>query len=274
MIEDLTLEDGTEISHSEDTIANRGIVVSNHADDITSSKRKRPQTAHSTGSIVSGQETPRASVAEEFQRGSKKQRVDKQLPESMVTGDSSSEKAGETRPEKCLTTLMDYFKESSTSAIQSQVTATHRLPGPSQSNVSTTASASQPAAVPSPFRKRDLFSSLPTPKDGKRLTRSQRLFSAMTKIPYQSLTINSDDEFFLFMDMRADAGWATFNMSSRKYAEATEEFNSRMGQKARAKGMEFVAKNPRALMEKLAAIEEIIMNRLSTENFVCKLHGR
>lgn len=169
---------------------------------------------------------------------------------------------------------MGYFKGQSSSATEAPTPITHQVSCLSQPNIAETSlSQSSNAEKPSPFKRRDIISLLPLPNDGRKLTRSQRLFSVMMNIPYQSLTISGDEEFFLFMDMQDEFKWMTFNMTFRKYVIATIEFNSRMEQKAKAKGTHFITKNPRALMEKLTEIEEKITERLSTKNFVCKLHN-
>lgn len=72
------------------------------------------------------------------------------------------------------------------------------------------------------------------------------------------------------MDMRAEFGWASFNMNSARYAQATYEFNDRLEKANKAKGHGTVRKNPRAIMDKLTTIEDVIMVRLSTNNFACK----
>lgn len=137
--------------------------------------------------------------------------------------------------------------------------------------VASSSSQSPPVSLPlSPKKHELLHSLLPLPNDGLKLTRSQRLFSVVTGIPFQSLSINDRDEFFLFMDMRAELGWASFNMNSARYAQATLEYNTRLESANKTKGRGTVKKSPRAIMEKLVDVEDVIMVRLSTNNFVCK----
>ncbi|KAI5985836.1 hypothetical protein EDD15DRAFT_2167798, partial [Pisolithus albus] len=56
-------------------------------------------------------------------------------------------------------------------------------------------------------------------------TRSQQIFSIMTGIPPESLTVNGEDEFYLFMEMRAKFGWLSYQMTSWKWVNATNEYN-------------------------------------------------
>ena len=110
---------------------------------------------------------------------------------------------------------------------------------------------------------------LPVPKDNQKLTRSQRLFSTITGIPPQSLSINDGEEFFLFMDMRAELGWVSFNMTPLKYVEATAEYNARLEARRKTPYGQLTKKNPRALMEKLTTIEEKVMTRIANKDFKC-----
>ena len=52
--------------------------------------------------------------------------------------------------------------------------------------------------------------------DPQGLTRSEWLFSIATQSDIQALTIKENEEFYLFMDMRAENGWASFNLTSQK----------------------------------------------------------
>ncbi|CAL1700308.1 unnamed protein product [Somion occarium] len=110
---------------------------------------------------------------------------------------------------------------------------------------------------------------LPLPDDMSGLTRSQRLFSIATNIHIDSLTIKDANEFFLFMEMRRESKWASFNMTPKCWVLATEEYNTRLAQILNVPTLA-VKKNPRALMTKLSEIEAIILTRLSTQNFTCK----
>jgi hypothetical protein len=60
------------------------------------------------------------------------------------------------------------------------------------------------------------------------LTRSQSLFSLYTGVDACALAINSSEEFYLFMDLRAEQRWVSYNMNSRKWLTATNEFNCRL----------------------------------------------
>lgn len=101
------------------------------------------------------------------------------------------------------------------------------------------------------------------------LTRSQLLFSIGTDMDVRSLVVQGDVEFYLFMEMRAEFQWTSFAMTSQKWVSATHIYNERLEQQARVRGILFIRKNPRALMEKLGEIEPKISKRLLTKNFKC-----
>jgi hypothetical protein len=79
------------------------------------------------------------------------------------------------------------------------------------------------------------------------------------------MAIKGDDEFFLFMDMRAERQWTSFNMTSRKWVGATTSYNIRL----EAKNIAAVKKNPRALVDLLGRIEPKISKRIIDQDFKC-----
>jgi hypothetical protein len=79
------------------------------------------------------------------------------------------------------------------------------------------------------------------------------------------MVIKGDDEFFLFMDMRAEHQWASFNMTSRKWVAATSAYNERL----EAKNKSLVKKNPCALVDLLGRIEPKISKRIIDQDFMC-----
>jgi len=112
---------------------------------------------------------------------------------------------------------------------------------------------------------------LPSFAIDKKLTRSELLFSIATQIDARSLLIQGDTEFFLFMDMRAELQWASFNMTSRKWVIATEAYNIRLAELYKKQGIQLATKkNPRALMDKLGQLEPKIANRIATNDFTCE----
>ena len=106
--------------------------------------------------------------------------------------------------------------------------------------------------------------------------RSQRLFSVATGIDPRSLRISNDPsevtEFFLFMQLREERQWASFRMTPFNWLCATSLFNTKLEEAYLAKGYTAtpVLKAPRALMEKLGDIEQRILVRLTTQDFMCK----
>ncbi len=101
------------------------------------------------------------------------------------------------------------------------------------------------------------------------LTRSQSLFSILTGINVHALSIETSDEFFLFMDMRAELGWVSYNMTSHRWVLATVNYNSRLEALNLAKNIATIPKHPRALMEHLGAIETKIASRIARSDFTC-----
>ena len=109
---------------------------------------------------------------------------------------------------------------------------------------------------------------LPLPRHPE-LTRSQLIFSIATSTDPRSLTIERKDEFFLFMDMRTEYRWASYSMTCRKWVTATGIFNTRLEEKREGENLEFVRKNPCALMDKLSEVEQQVIQRVATGNFAC-----
>ncbi|KAF8176924.1 hypothetical protein BJ912DRAFT_930520 [Pholiota molesta] len=107
----------------------------------------------------------------------------------------------------------------------------------------------------------------PLPKPTKFLTRSQVLFSIGTSVDPQELRIAEGDEFFLFMDMRAEFQWISYAMTGSKWAAATNVYNKRLDDLGKKKNLRFIKKNPRALVDKLNEVEAQINNRIIKENY-------
>jgi hypothetical protein len=110
---------------------------------------------------------------------------------------------------------------------------------------------------------------LPLPADKSYLTRSQLIFSLATQTDPRTLTIQRGDEFFLFMDLRKEHQWASFKMTSHKWVLTTKAYNLRLQSSCSSEGRSFVAKNPRALLDKLGEIEQMIAQRIATGNYLC-----
>ncbi|KAI1781854.1 hypothetical protein LXA43DRAFT_907485 [Ganoderma leucocontextum] len=97
-------------------------------------------------------------------------------------------------------------------------------------------------------------------------TRSQILISIVTGLDSRSLKFpkNDSDEFYLFMELRAQYKWVTYNMSALGWVEAASIYNTALEKK---KGTCAVRKTPRALMEKLEEVEKTIHFRLKHKDF-------
>jgi hypothetical protein len=98
-------------------------------------------------------------------------------------------------------------------------------------------------------------------------TRSQRLFSISTGIDPRSLTFQSSDEFYMFMDMRAEFKWLSYQMTSKRWVLATEEYNCRLMKK---NGQSVVPKNPQALLCALGDIEPKLMSKITKNDYTCE----
>ena len=100
-------------------------------------------------------------------------------------------------------------------------------------------------------------------------TRSQSLFSTLTGINVHALSIETSDEFFLFMDMQEELGWVSYNMTSRRWVLAMANYNSRLGALNLPKNIVTIPKHPHALMEHLGAVEMTITSRIAHSDFTC-----
>lgn len=95
------------------------------------------------------------------------------------------------------------------------------------------------------------------------------IFSIATRSDAQSMVIQGDTQFYLFMDMREEKQWASFNMNGPKWVSATHEYNTRLEAQCQASGSLMIKKHPRALMDKLGDIEPKINARITTGNYKC-----
>ncbi|KAJ6456223.1 hypothetical protein C8R47DRAFT_1203691 [Mycena vitilis] len=136
--------------------------------------------------------------------------------------------------------------------------------------------ASRVSTTPAPPHSRTLLSiaDLDTPlaqpirQPGlPKLTPSQQLFSKLTGINPRALKVGDGAEFYLLMNMRAEFQWKSFEMTPKRWVEATVEYNARLEAAAGKPGLEVVKKHPRALMEKLGEIEPKIIQRIANNNF-------
>ncbi|KAF8178001.1 hypothetical protein BJ912DRAFT_1146430 [Pholiota molesta] len=150
-----------------------------------------------------------------------------------------------------------------------------------KSGATVSSASSQPASVTLPLPPKPSFSldmlrrplQLPAELKDQGLTRSQLLFSIGTTVDPRALRILGDDEFYLFMDMRAELQWISFSMTSSKWAIATKAYNERLAKLGKEKHFNVIKKNPRALMDKLNEIEPMISERLGDKDFISKSNG-
>jgi hypothetical protein len=115
-----------------------------------------------------------------------------------------------------------------------------------------------------------LAQSLPLPiSNPHRLTRSELLFKQATGIDPRALRISSSEDgaFFLFMEMRLEHQWVSYDMTPVKWIKATKEFNERLAAGGEGRRPSPGQKHPRALMEKLAEIEGKVADQLYHNDF-------
>lgn len=128
-----------------------------------------------------------------------------------------------------------------------------------------------------------LVTPLPAPSSvgPHKLSRSEQLFASCTGIDPRALKIGQGEEFFIFMDLRAEERWASFNMTSRRWVAATRAYNERLkvhvdthNDKLHPSNVHnrlvFIEKHPRALADKISSVETDITNRITTNNYYCK----
>jgi hypothetical protein len=89
----------------------------------------------------------------------------------------------------------------------------------------------------------------------------------VTGINVHALSNETSNKFFLFMDMRTELGWVSYNMTSRRWVLATANYNSRLEALNSAKNIVTIPKHPHALMEHLGAIEMKIALRITHNDF-------
>ncbi|KAG1818938.1 hypothetical protein EV424DRAFT_1287430, partial [Suillus variegatus] len=89
-------------------------------------------------------------------------------------------------------------------------------------------------------------------------------FSITTGINPCSLTLQDSVEFYLFMDLRAELKWISYQMTSKRWVLATEEYNRRLVLK---KGEPVVKKNYQALLRALGDIEPKLMNKIIKNDY-------
>ncbi|KAF8575932.1 hypothetical protein K439DRAFT_1368643 [Ramaria rubella] len=115
-----------------------------------------------------------------------------------------------------------------------------------------------------------LQTKLPSPLlDG--VTRSEQIFALATGVLPTALTISTGDEFFLFMELRAENQWVSYGMTAHKWATATAEYNYHWKCKCEEKGNVFVSKKPWALVEKLGEMEIKLAERIQKNDYKSKL---
>ena len=114
-----------------------------------------------------------------------------------------------------------------------------------------------------------MFSSpFPLPSRFAHLTRSEALFAVLTGLHPHSLSMDKDHEHWLFVDMRARKQWSSLEMKGRAYVQAVAEYNIELEKVCQKKNTEYVAKHPRALIEKLASFESQVLSHIARDNYV------
>ncbi|GBE80642.1 hypothetical protein SCP_0303590 [Sparassis crispa] len=168
----------------------------------------------------------------------------------------SSAGAGPSRPKAISSSMSDFFAVRTPRATSSMLSGKRCLPtGASEAVLKTQSALALTLALPA--------------LNISGLTASQRVFSISTGIHILSLTILTDNEFYLFMNLRSEFQWVSYNMTPQKWVVAANDYNVRLEALNGAKGKNTIRKTPRALMEKLGEIEPKILTCLSSGKFTC-----
>lgn len=107
---------------------------------------------------------------------------------------------------------------------------------------------------------------LPVGPNLAHLTPTERIFKLGTNVESRGLTIKTDEEFYLFMEMRAKRQWASSRMTSLNWVTETADYNKELKAVARTRNSNQpppVDKHSSALINKLSAVEIAISKRLS-----------
>ncbi|KAL6300464.1 hypothetical protein BKA93DRAFT_819424 [Sparassis latifolia] len=168
----------------------------------------------------------------------------------------SSAGAGPSRPKAISSSMSDFFAVRTPRATSSMLSGKRSLPtGASEAVLKTQSALALTLALPV--------------LNISGLTASQRIFSISTGIHILSLTILTDNEFYLFMNLRSEFQWVSYNMTPRKWVVAANDYNVRLEALNGVKGKNTIRKTPRTLMEKLGDIEPKILTCLSSGKFTC-----
>ncbi|KAG2360921.1 hypothetical protein BDR07DRAFT_1288516 [Suillus spraguei] len=98
-------------------------------------------------------------------------------------------------------------------------------------------------------------------------TQSQCLFSIAMGINPCSLILQNLDEFYLFMDMRAEFKWLSYQMTSKRWVLAMEEYNHHLIEKI---GQSVIQKNQQAFLCVLGDIKPKLMSKITRNNYTCE----
>jgi hypothetical protein len=79
-----------------------------------------------------------------------------------------------------------------------------------------------------------------------------------------------ENEFFVFMKLRAQHKWASFRMTPLKWVEATKVYNAELESVNRLHNRNTTLKNPRALVAMLGTVKAMVADRLNTGNYKCE----
>lgn len=145
---------------------------------------------------------------------------------------------------------------STSQLLQTLFTANKKSVGSTRKNPDSKPPTNQPVPV-DPFK-------LPVGSHLAHFTPTERIFKLGTTVESRGLTIKTNEEFYLFMDMRARHQWISSSMSSLKWVNETANYNKELQALTSENNIQPpVDKYPSALMNKLASIMAGILNWLS-----------
>ena len=101
----------------------------------------------------------------------------------------------------------------------------------------------------------------------EKLTKKQLYFLSSSKTDPRSYTIERGREFFIYMDLREQRQWSSFRMTPKSWQDATRLLNEELREQLSSSAP---PKIPRALVDKLAEVEQRILQRIQTGNHKCE----
>ncbi|TFY79755.1 hypothetical protein EWM64_g4258 [Hericium alpestre] len=135
-------------------------------------------------------------------------------------------------------------------------------------NSAATSSRTRTAVSPAAAQTTALTAPLPIPSSPAGLSRTEHMWSFLTRMSAHSMTIaRSGLEFLVFMEARAEQQWSMATMSPRRWVTATSSTMRNSTRDTASKICAPVLKHPRALVDKLDEVEDKIISRILKDDY-------